>query len=73
MKKVLITGGAGFIGTEIVKQLHQKGEYEITVLDVMTQQIHGNDWEKSYLYQSIKDLCKFIKGDIRDFEKVEML
>lgn len=71
MKKVLVTGGAGFIGTEIVKQLHQNGGYEITVLDVMTQQIHGKDWEKSYLYQSIKDLCKFIKGDVRDFEKVK--
>ena len=41
MKKILITGGAGFIGTEIVKQLHRIGDYEITVLDVMTQQIHG--------------------------------
>lgn len=70
MKKILITGGAGFIGTEIVKQLHRKGGYEITVLDVMTQQIHGQDWEKSYLYQSIKDLCKFIKADVRDYDSV---
>ncbi|MDE7322617.1 MAG: NAD-dependent epimerase/dehydratase family protein [Lachnospiraceae bacterium] len=71
MKKILITGGAGFIGTEIVKQLHQKGGYEITVLDVMTQQIHGQDWEKSYLYQSIRDFCKIIKADVRDFDMVK--
>tara|TARA_B100001079_G_C16337895_1_gene482132 strand:+ start:306 stop:1208 length:903 start_codon:yes stop_codon:yes gene_type:complete len=30
--KVLVTGGTGFIGTEVVKQLHKKG-YEITILD----------------------------------------
>jgi len=30
--KVLVTGGTGFIGTEVVKQLHVKG-YEITLLD----------------------------------------
>ena len=33
MKKVLITGGAGFIGSELVNQLYDLGEYEITVLD----------------------------------------
>lgn len=71
VKKILITGGAGFIGTEIVKQLHEMGGYEITVLDVMTQQIHGADWEKSYLYESIKGLCKFIKADVRDYGAIE--
>ncbi|MDE6601705.1 MAG: NAD-dependent epimerase/dehydratase family protein [Lachnospiraceae bacterium] len=71
MKKILITGGAGFIGTEIVKQLHRMGGYEVTVLDVMTQQIHGKEWEKSYLYESIKDMCQFIKGDVRDYDSVE--
>ena len=30
--KVLVTGGTGFIGTELVEQLHKKG-YEITLLD----------------------------------------
>ncbi len=30
--KVLVTGGAGFIGTELVEQLYKKG-YEITILD----------------------------------------
>lgn len=71
MRKILITGGAGFIGTEIVKQLHRTGGYEITILDVMTQQIHGEVWEHSYLYESIRDLCTFIKADVRDYEAVE--
>lgn len=51
MKKVLITGGAGFIGSELVNQLYDLGEYEITVLDCMTEQIHGSDWHNSYLYK----------------------
>lgn len=68
--KILITGGSGFIGAEIVNQLFVLGGYEVTVLDTMTEQIHGKDWEKSYLYQSIIGKCKFIKGDICDLDTV---
>lgn len=71
MKKILITGGAGFIGTEIVNQLHKNGEWEITVLDAMTKQIHGENWEQSYLYKKIADKCNFIYGDVRDYDVVQ--
>ena len=53
MKKVLITGGAGFIGSEIVSQLFKSGDWEITVLDSMTTQVHGKDWSESYLYKKL--------------------
>lgn len=66
MKRILITGGAGFIGTEIIEQLHTTGEWDITVLDSMTKQIHGENWKESYLYNKIKDKCNFIYGDVRD-------
>ncbi|OAA86965.1 NAD-dependent epimerase/dehydratase family protein [Clostridium ljungdahlii] len=71
MKKVLVTGGAGFIGTEIVKQLDKIGEYEITVLDALTSQIHGEYAEESYLFKMIKNKCRFIKADIRDLSSVK--
>lgn len=70
MKNVLITGGAGFIGSEIVKQLHATGEWNITVLDSMTEQIHGKDWKNSYLYKQIKDKCYLVNGSVTDIDSV---
>ena len=70
-KKILVTGGAGFIGTEIVKQLNNIGEWEITVLDSMIEQIHGKDWENSYLYKSIEGKCRFIHGSICNLSAVK--
>lgn len=68
MKKILITGGAGFIGAEIVEQLYRQNRWEITVLDAMTEQIHGKDWQHSYLYRKIEGKCRFIKGSVCDVE-----
>jgi dTDP-L-rhamnose 4-epimerase len=62
MKKVLITGGAGFIGSNLSLKLLEKG-YEITILDNLSPQIHGDNAEMtSPLYLSIKDKVNFIKG-----------
>lgn len=64
MKRVLITGGAGFIGSHIALKLIEKG-YDITVLDSLLEQIHGTDPARtSPLYCSIKDKVRFIKGVI---------
>lgn len=71
MITVLITGGAGFIGAEIVNQLYQQNKWNIKVLDNMSEQIHGKKWEKSFLYQSIKGKCRFIKGSICDLSVVQ--
>lgn len=70
MKRILITGGAGFIGSEIVKQLNKVKEWDITVLDSMDEQIHGKDWEKSYLLNQIKDKCHIVKASITDYDTV---
>ena len=71
MKRILITGGAGFIGSEIVNQLDRLGIYDIVVLDNMNKQIHGSDWKKSYLFNKIDGKCKFIKGSVTDIDVIK--
>ena len=61
-KNILITGGAGFIGSNLALKLVAKG-YTVTVLDNLSDQVHGTD---SNLYSSIKDKVVFIKGDVRN-------
>lgn len=63
-KKVLITGGAGFIGSNLSLKLIEKG-YEVIVLDNLSPQIHG---EYSPLYESIKDKVNFIKGTVLSYD-----
>ena len=64
MKKILITGGAGFIGSNLSLKLIEKG-YVVTVLDNLSPQIHGENGEdKSFLFLTIKDKVKFIKGTV---------
>lgn len=62
--KVLITGGAGFIGSNIALKLIKKG-YDVVVLDSLSEQIHGaKPEETSPLYRSIKDKVEFILGSV---------
>lgn len=69
--KVLITGGAGFIGSHIAIKLIERG-YSITVLDNLLEKIHGTDPDKtSPLYCSIKNKVQFIKGDVCDKQLLE--
>jgi dTDP-L-rhamnose 4-epimerase len=72
MKNILITGGAGFIGSNLTLKLIEKG-YSITILDNLSTQIHGENPEiTSSLYKSIKDKVNFIKGTVtskKDWEQ----
>jgi dTDP-L-rhamnose 4-epimerase len=71
MKNILISGGAGFIGSNLALSLIKKG-YSVTVLDNLSAQIHGEDPKDSFLFNSISDKVHFIKGDVRnrnDWEK----
>ena len=64
MKHVLITGGAGFIGSNLALKLVSKG-YRVRVLDNLSKQIHGeNPDETSPLYNSIKGKVDFINGSV---------
>ena len=70
MKNVLITGGAGFIGSNLTKKLVSLG-YKVCVLDNLSEQIHGKS-QNLTLYNSVKNSSNFILGDVRnksDWEK----
>ena len=57
MQRVLITGGAGFVGVNLAAHLKDQGDYEITVLDNETL---GDR-------RHVEPYCdRFIAGDIRD-------
>ena len=70
MKNILITGGAGFIGSHVVRLFVNKySEYKIINLDVLTYA--GN-------LENLKDIenkpnYEFVKADICDFEKMNEL
>jgi dTDP-L-rhamnose 4-epimerase len=65
MNNILITGGAGFIGSNLSLKLIAKG-YNISILDNLSKQIHGENPENSPLYQTIKGKVDFVYGDVQD-------
>jgi dTDP-glucose 4,6-dehydratase len=64
--KVLVTGGAGFIGSEFVRQGAQRG-YNVVVLDKLT---YAGDLER---LEEIKGQSTFYKGDVCNKELVEVI
>ncbi len=69
MQKVLITGGAGYIGSHVSKELLKRGGYDITIIDNLS----------TGFAQTIERLRKFygdvdfIKLDLSDWEAVAKL
>jgi len=61
--RLLVTGGAGFIGSAIVDAALQQG-HEVRVLDSLRADVHGGE-------PAIPDGVEFIRGDVRDAATVE--
>ncbi len=67
-RKILVTGGAGFIGSHLALKLQSEG-YDVTVLDNLSPQIHGDNPDvTSPLYNSIKGRVNFILGSVTSKE-----
>ena len=67
MQNILITGGAGFIGSRLALALKQRGA-TVTVLDNLSPQIHGAKPSASALFKAIDGQVRFIKADVTDRE-----
>ena len=63
MKKIFITGGAGYVGSQLVPKLLDL-DYHVTVLDLM---MYGEDVLHDH------ENLKKIKGDIRDIALLEKI
>jgi dTDP-L-rhamnose 4-epimerase len=67
MARILITGGAGFIGSHLADELLQYG-HSVKVFDVLCPQVHGADNQSpGYLSPDVELVC----GDVRDRGAVE--
>jgi dTDP-L-rhamnose 4-epimerase len=62
IERVLVTGGAGFIGSFLVDALIEQG-HEVRIYDSLVPQVHGPD-EALPVY--LHPEAEFIKGDVRD-------
>lgn len=58
--KVLITGGAGFIGSHLTDELIARG-HSVRILDSLVEQVHH-----SRAPQYLNDNAEFVRGDVRD-------
>src|SRR3982750_3567642 len=65
-KQVLITGGAGFVGSHLADELLRK-KYDVRVLDNLAPQVHGSRARRPpFLAPDVEFVC----GDIRDADAV---
>jgi dTDP-L-rhamnose 4-epimerase len=65
-KRILITGGAGFIGSHLADELLAQG-HSVRILDSLLPQVHGSQTERPYYLNPEAEL---ITGDIEDAESV---
>ena len=70
MMRILITGGAGFIGSRLATVLNAEG-HRVTILDNLLAQIHGDDPTKSGLLAVARQAGDVVVGDVTDREVLE--
>jgi dTDP-L-rhamnose 4-epimerase len=63
---VLVTGGAGFIGSHLVDGLVDQG-HRVRVLDLLVSQVHGENAKPKY----VNPAAEFVQGDVCDRAAVD--
>jgi dTDP-L-rhamnose 4-epimerase len=71
-QRILVTGGAGFIGSRTVLRLLELG-HQVVVLDSLSPQVHGDDPTTSYTLGLIRGKCEFVRGSVNDMQTVSQL
>lgn len=69
-EKVLVTGGAGFIGSHLVDALLQAGHH-VRILDNLEPQVHGDLEARGAMPDYLNPQAEFILGDVRKPDDVE--
>lgn len=64
-ERVLVTGGAGFIGCHVARALLHRG-YEVRVLDSLIEQVHGRGAPRD----PVLDEVELVRADVRDLDRV---
>lgn len=63
--RVLITGGAGFIGSRVALRLASEG-WDVRVLDALLEQVHGPAPQGSAVVRELRRSVDVVVGDVRD-------
>ena len=62
--QVLITGGAGFIGSHLADELLESG-YRVRAYDSLIAQVHGEQCRRPHY---LSEEVELVQGDVRDTE-----
>lgn len=71
MKRILITGGAGFIGSALALRLSEEN-HKVTLFDNLSPQVHGQNPPVTSSTLKLVSHLPLIKGDIRERESVRL-
>lgn len=66
-RKILVTGGAGFVGSNLVNRLIEQGD-EVTIFDNLSRK--GTEKNIVWLKEKFGTQLQLIQGDVRNYQQV---